>query len=474
MNDTLKDALNEIDDTYIAEAAEPYRRNSMVGLVAALAAMLVLLISVAFALGKDPGGPVQMGSQPGSSIFLPSNVIPSCPSSAPTEPTKPGQLFQPSKIPMADFTDELAKLTVLPSIGSGPRLFGSSEPSSGLHFGLYSDSLVVEARVKEILPDLYVDPTNYNRYYVLVMETLESFNVENMPKEFYFQLPYPMCPNLDRFDSLILTLHQYGLEDYLLVNETTSTWQTFDKMFNCYDYDVDYGAVIAFNDGTIDISLWKLANWENHGDKLDSIVKLLFYGESCYTIEECKAYIHQRISKYEDCQNKSVLSKADFSEVEVFAYTAPFRNGAFHHYIYCGKIYFTRLINGIETNEHFSLGIEQADCSFTPIFTREDLSSMPDTRALIAELSARLDTMVCHNAAYYEEKGMKLVNTWIEAKYVKLEGKIVALVSVNWEYEDPNYYNPAKPNQSQLYYLITQDGFCRVMQILEPKFPEVE
>ena len=64
----LLNAIAHIDADLIEAADEPVKkRNSMSNLVAALAAMLVLLISVALALGKDPGGPVQMGSHATSS-----------------------------------------------------------------------------------------------------------------------------------------------------------------------------------------------------------------------------------------------------------------------------------------------------------------------------------------------------------------------------------------------------------------------
>ena len=124
MKDTLKDALNEIDDTYIAEAAEPYRRSSIVGLVAALAAMLVLVISIAFMLGEYPGGPVQMGSQPGTSGFYPSSGTSSGPHIDPSSaPTTPPTLPDSFTVPLVDFTKEPEKLT-------GLQQFGQAEPSS--------------------------------------------------------------------------------------------------------------------------------------------------------------------------------------------------------------------------------------------------------------------------------------------------------------------------------------------------------
>jgi hypothetical protein len=64
----ILNAMEHIDADLIEAADGPVKkRNSMVSSVAALAAMLVLVISIAFALGDYSGGPVQMGSRPGTS-----------------------------------------------------------------------------------------------------------------------------------------------------------------------------------------------------------------------------------------------------------------------------------------------------------------------------------------------------------------------------------------------------------------------
>ena len=100
----LLNAIEHIDADLIDAADVPVKkRNSMVGLVAALAAMLVLVISIAFMLGEYPGGPVQIGSQPGHSSGTPpfssndpSTVLPSW--SHP--PTQPSNVYPPQQVPL--------------------------------------------------------------------------------------------------------------------------------------------------------------------------------------------------------------------------------------------------------------------------------------------------------------------------------------------------------------------------------------
>lgn len=104
--DEILDAMEHIDAELIEAAGQAPRRSSMPGVIAALAAMLVLLISVAFALGNSSDGPVQMGSQPthgsnrfpfpssGTSGLRPSVNYSSHPSTRPT--ISPPQSSSPS------------------------------------------------------------------------------------------------------------------------------------------------------------------------------------------------------------------------------------------------------------------------------------------------------------------------------------------------------------------------------------------
>ena len=107
MKDILQDALNEIDDKYIAEAAAPQKRSRKPYWFAAVAALLVLAVGIGSIFGGNgiPGtttGPIQLGSHPTAAPTqptiaptdtFPSPTIPSTfPSLPETTPTTPSQL----------------------------------------------------------------------------------------------------------------------------------------------------------------------------------------------------------------------------------------------------------------------------------------------------------------------------------------------------------------------------------------------
>ena len=62
--DEILDAMEHIDAELIEAAGQAPRRSSMPGVIAALAAMLVLVIGIAFLMGKSPNGPLQIGIGP--------------------------------------------------------------------------------------------------------------------------------------------------------------------------------------------------------------------------------------------------------------------------------------------------------------------------------------------------------------------------------------------------------------------------
>lgn len=108
MKDILQDALNEIDDKYIAEAAAPQKRSRKPYWFAAVAAVLILAIGLGAVLGGNsiPGttDPIQIGSHPAIPTNAPTQPIPTSPNIVPTlsesGPTAPSQL--PPKPPGPD------------------------------------------------------------------------------------------------------------------------------------------------------------------------------------------------------------------------------------------------------------------------------------------------------------------------------------------------------------------------------------
>ena len=142
-----------------------------------------------------------------------------------------GALFLPRLEPVPARTPlpmvDLVNHTVNPEKLTGVQILGSPvSGDSGSTGGVqhvpprfqFAIHMVVEARVAEILPDEYTDALSRYPYRILRMETLEAVSGRNSPREFYLRLPWWMSPELDRFDTLLLSIKQVALENYMLVN----------------------------------------------------------------------------------------------------------------------------------------------------------------------------------------------------------------------------------------------------------------
>ena len=528
MKDTLKDALNEIDDTYIAEAAEPYRRNSMVSWLVASAAMLVLLIGIALMLGKDPGGPVQIGSQPNHSTgtppfssYFPSSVVPSWsypptqpsnvfpgttsptvpPTYTPQQPTNPivpptypdepppiPPPLPPNTIPLSNFLLWPEIIREIQQIGSRPENSSLSPTMPAYQCGI---NLVVVAKVKDVLPDVYQDPLTTRYYHILKMEMLDNVNVKNMPREFYLRLSTHLSTDLDIFTRLVLSIQQVGIENYLMINQDLSQMQPFSLLFELYSDQGMYGSLgdlIAFTDGVWDQRLYKMKGWERPSALTSDYPVCDEYN----TIEDCRSRI-LKISSKNNIPTKRVYTAKDIAtgtaQEEFLEWVKPFRNGVYaQKFKESGTVYYTRLINNFPTNEVIRVSQEEANW-LSEHFTEEDLFSLPDLGAFMTDLQLyKLETMNSPHSDFYKDKEVYLKSIWAEGKYYKVNGHIYGLVKVCWAYWTNRSSNAHKWPGSYvdaMYYLISADGSYVVAQrdeiakllgedFLEPEYDVLE
>lgn len=211
--DELLDILEHIDSNLI-ESADRNRKSSWLRWTA-VAACAVLLLGFACLPRRPANSPVPTVATTTES---------------PTAPSTPELL--PNQLPLADYTQSPEKLTGIRVLGNpayAPGLPQSSPPAFS-----FDINMVVEARVIEILPDLYTDLQTNRQYHLLRMQTLGAVNVPDMPDEFLLRIYSYLSPELDRFDSLILSLEQVGGQNYPLINETNSTVESFPNMFQVY------------------------------------------------------------------------------------------------------------------------------------------------------------------------------------------------------------------------------------------------
>ena len=385
-----------------------------------------------------------------------------------------GALFLPRLEPVPARTPlpmvDLVNHTVNPEKLTGVQILGSPvSGDSGSTGGVqhvpprfqFAIHMVVEARVAEILPDEYTDALSRYPYRILRMETLEAVSGRNIPREFYLRLPWWMSPELDRFDTLLLSIKQVALENYMLVNQTTRTMEAFTMVFEVYNYySPHYGSVVAFTDGVMDVSLWDLEGWGIGEDYCQKILEgdpyMRYPAKEGTTPEEAKQTVLGWIG---DNQRFRVETQEDFPDNWVFDYVQPFENGVFAHVYYRDTaVRYFRLINGLQTSERI-LVVEGEVTREGEAFTPEDLESLPDLCGWMESLE--LDTIQQPHKERFEGRDVRLWKTGATGFYGKVDGRVYGVVKVTWEYLLNGFYDGTMSYYDALYYLVDDDGNAR-------------
>lgn len=309
----------------------------------------------------------------------------------------------------------------------------------------------VEAKVLEVLPDIYVDLGGYGtstRYRVLHMQILDTLGGENMPDEIYYLLPVQYNADLTVYSSLILTLQQLEVENCVLVNETQQRAEAFSILFTGA-YDAEKGSVLPFLDGKLDTELWEKPGWnkDNNGKVYDiryllSDKAAMYPGKPYRNLRETKKTIRQQFYEEYEAGRKSgnipnrgnLTGKVrSYDEIrsaegkELLAYVQPFENGVFMPKVDVVSWGFTRYINGFETNEiHYILREDQSAHSKNR-FTEEDLQQLPDVTAIIEELNKRKNA---HRID--QESGKELIYCGISGRYQKTTQGIYCILTRRW------------------------------------------
>lgn len=526
MKETLQNALDELDDKYIAEAVSLPKKNQHDWFsTGAFAAMLTLLIGISFLISHAPNDPVQMGSFPnntgslfpfsstngssgvhssGSSSCYPlpptlptqppthpmSTTLPTQQSTfptlpilptLPTLPTIPADSLPPSTdaqeptthpplppntMPLFNSLKDPQKIIGLSQIGSRPQnpIIAPVSPA----YAFDTTEMVVHAKVIEVLPGVYKDTLTNRRYHILKLETLEAIYVKNMPGEFYLRLSTDYSTDLKKFTSLVLSIQQVGIENYLLNNWDQAQMQVFSFLFELSGsstgpfYD-SYGDLIAFTDGVWDKRLYKMEGWELSDYYIEHLPTDYPVRDGYTTIEDCKTRILQRIAK-QNSTPKNVYTAADIAtgaaQEEFLAWVEPFKNGVYAQKINkSGSVEYTRLINNFPTNETIYIGQDGAYRQ-SEHFTQDDLDSIPHLGLFMLDLGFKIVTMDSPHADYYKDKQVSLKSFWAEGKYYKVNGQVYGLVKVCWAYwtNDAVHYTDSGAYYDTLYYLFSADG----------------
>lgn len=316
----------------------------------------------------------------------------------------------------------------------------------------FMNALSVEARVLEVLPDVYSKLGTIGtstRYHILHLQVLDTISGKNMPDEFYYLLPVNFDPNLTEYSSLIMTVYQLGYENYVMVNETLKRAEAFSFLFTygsevyATGYEPDMGGILAFRGNTLDTGLWEKAGWNQEDkegttanpDYLLSEKAPKYPGKFGRNLQQTKKAIRQqfyneykKIYQTKDHRSAGVKTYDSIHSAEakaILSYVHPFENGVFLPDATSTYLDFGRWINGFQTNEVYHINLTDQSVQSRFHFTEEDLQQLPDTDSIIQSLS--------QDATRTDEKnGKELVFCGIRGRYQKTVNGIYCVLNRYW------------------------------------------
>lgn len=341
----------------------------------------------------------------------------------------------------------------------------------------YLENLSIEAKVVEVLPDTYdcLGDSRNGNYHVLRLKVLDEIVGDHFPKEIYYLLPVTYDADLTEYDSLILNVAQLGVENYWMYNADQNRLEVFDFVFRYHPwYPLEYGSVIAYKDGKMDVGLWDKEGWSKRKQKV------LYYVESeeypfpvkrNLSISEAKEQIRLQSEQYfEDNPEKREHFIAEVKTVDSYRsylgagwfsmVVKPIFGGVYAQYLQTngvgnGELVYRRMINGFFTNEyiyftkHMEYGIEIATRPFYNWvrFTHKDLKKLPDMEYVIENLETILPEM--YLTEEYKERFLGVTGT-----YYKVGDVVYGVVEARWK---------KGWNDLICYILVLQDGSHRIV-----------
>lgn len=465
----LLESLSDVDARYIESAADAlegrkkYRRVS-ISLIA-LAACLCLLVSatvgVALSRRQDAVTPTPTFTQDitdsATTPPLISTTAPSIP--IPSTPEK-------GTLPLLNALENLPTLSGKQSVtvGSFQTLFAEEV----LPCKKYEEQLVISARVLEALPDIYYrQGHDKDEYRILRLKVNEIISGVGQLDEIYFLLSADLSTDLTGYTDIVFVMQQIGCENYLMVNKTKRTMESFDMVFKTpvFYHSQASGYIVPFTDGVFDTNLWGKEGWEELYISPNCLLDRPGYYDffpayrGC-TLEETKAIVREMAANGSD-DNRQILTLSDFTFEEAqdaIAYTAPFENGTFVH---SGNstntslyVRYTRVINGFPTGETIELDAMNETVIYSEEkYTEDDLQSVPDIGALIEKLENEPPA-----PRHIDSEGMRQEGFSISGWYRKADGKVYGIVEAEWLFYDRD---AGSHFRDDLYYLASSDGDYR-------------
>ena len=370
-----------------------------------------------------------------------------------------------------DYTPIIFDATVSPEQLNGNSLefiVGSSVSISGGESTApprfeFSHGIAVKAKVVKNHPDKYykLDTSSEFRptaYRLIQMETIEVINGINVPQYFLYLIPEYVYVDMSVYDSLLISMDQIGVENYVLKNETQNRMESFElPMFADYQDNPELGNIIAFTDGIFDESLWQNETWiygyqfaDNYLDNPESDYLVVARGDS---ISEVISAIKKQFDEWYtvDYQALTVIT-LNFKTQEAkdaIEYVKPFENGVFSQQYYgTGKLFFRRYINGCQTEETITIDLLTEEVTYSEVrYTKEDMEQIENISAHLSEKANEYMEQL-PPPPHTDPEGKELLCLNLYAWYVKVDGKMYGVVKTVWRYKEKDnffiqYYDDA-------------------------------
>lgn len=382
--------------------------------------------------------------------------------------------------------DSGARLPPISAIKSGSKITGrqelfygnsgtdSQDKASRIGPGFYIRT-VVQAKVIEVLADEYYEPGMSECYRVARLSVVEEIRGEGLPDEIYLKFPFYSRDIFDGYDTFIFSLQQIGAENYMMINAALREVTYFPHMFMVEGVsDLGYGSVIAFNDGTVDVSFFEKAD---HFDVVDDIHKRLsdpsdyrYPVSRSSTTEEAKANIiklaENTESVYVSRQYYDYVTAEDIflseERKQVRDYLAPSESNVFLQEMYAPEgrltVIYTRTVNGFLTDERIVLNPNGSVERYGEGYSAADLASMPNIGEALEDMS--LSELQPPHIEVVD--GMNFKCSRAQGCYRKVDGRIYGVVRVMWYYTYPEFTNGYV--MDDLYYLYAEDGSGSVVE----------
>ncbi len=361
-----------------------------------------------------------------------------------------------------DYTPIIFDATVSPEQLNGNSLEFIVGSSTSISVGAdaappkfeFSTGIAVKAKVVMNHPDRYYKldvsseyhPTAYR---LIQMETIEVISGENVPQYFLYLIPEYVYVDMSVYDSLLISMKQIGVENYVLKNATQKRMESFElPVFADYQDEPELGNIIAFSDGIFDESLWQNDTWlygyqfaSYYLDNPDAGDLVVARGDSEGTVISA---IKQQYEEWygSNYQAPSVLALNFMTQEakDVIEYVKPFANGVFSQYYSPyngnGELIFRRYINGCQTEETIRIDLLTEEVTYSEVrYTKEDMEQIENISAHLSEKAGEYAEQL-PIPPHTDPQGKELLCLNLYAWYVKVDGKLYGVVKTAWRYKE--------------------------------------